>query len=550
MSSSQPTMAEAPAEASRWERWTDAHGDLIAVVIILLGLALRLREAWGTFLNPDEALHFFLANHASLAAAYKASLTQAHPPLLVFMLYGLRPFGSSEFILRLPSILTGTLFCWIFFQWLSRILGRTVGIVGLVFVALLSPMISVTAQVRQYGLLLVFAMSALWFLERALDENSSKLMIFSAISLWLAMLSHYSALLFVVVIGVYALLRIWTGRVTIATRLAGLAGQAVAFALAVFLYRTHISKIKGTTMAEQAFDGWLRKSYFHHGHDNPITFLATRTFSFFQYAFGQLVVGDVVALLFFAGLVFLLRGKVTTRKIRWLTALVIMPFALNYALALLDLYPYGGTRHCLYLAIFAIPVVSVCVVRIAGQRTLRALAIAVLIAALCFIFRTNHAPYIARADQNIAHMRNAIRFVNEQIPASDPILVDYESGMELGHYLCNQKPVTYDLGTPGLLVFHCADHRIISTIPDVWAFTPPVFLQQWTSLTRSGFLQPGKDVWVLQAGWMVKLDEKLRTIPEFRDVKTEKFGNNIRFFKLNAGQPIPPSIPDSEALSD
>ena len=321
----------------------------------------------------------------------------------------------------------------------------------------------------------------------------------------------------------------------------------MAFSLALFLYLTHISKIKGTTMAEQAFDGWLRKSYFHRGHDNPLTFLVTRTFSFFQYSFGQLIVGDIVALLFVAGVVLLLRRKLQTARKRYeIAVLLLFPFLLNYSAALLDRYPYGGTRHCLYLAIFAIAAVSACVVKIARQNPLHGIAIAALIVALCFIFRTNHAPYIARADQRRVHMTRAVTFIKEQIRESEPILADYESGIELGHYLCEQKPIAYDGSIPGFLVFHCGGHRIISTIPDVWAFTPPVFLEQWANLMQSVRLNSGQPVWVVQAGWMVKLDDNLRKeFPEFHDLKTQAFGNNIRFFKLTVGQPMP-----SAAASD
>jgi hypothetical protein len=524
---------------SPWERWARIHSELVALLLLAFGFLLRVREAWGTFLTPDEALHFFIANRASVNAVYRASLTQAHPPLLFFVLYALRPFGSSEFILRLPTILTGTLFCWIFFNWLRRLFGPTVGITGLVFAALLPPMVSLTAQVRQYGLLLLFLISAAWLLERALAENSPKVMWFSAVCLWLAMLSHYSALLFTAVLGVYALLRIWRNGTSPRTAIAWVAGQAVAFALAVVLYVTHISKIKGTTMAEQAFDGWLRKSYFHSG-DNPVTFLVTRSFSFFQYIFGQLVIGDLVAILFVAGIVYLLRDNVqlSGRK-HPLAVLLLAPFLLNYAAALFDLYPYGGTRHCVFLAIFAIAGVAICIVNISGRHAARAMSIALAIVALCWLFRTNHAPYIARADQNRTHMRDAIRFVKD-LPASEPIFVDYESGMELGHYLCTQKPIAYEGGVSGFLVFTCAGRRIISTVPDVWAFTPPVFLDQWTGLVGSGYLHPGEAVWVAQAGWMVKLDEDLRKdFPEFRDLKTQDFGNNIRFFRLTAEQPVP-----------
>jgi hypothetical protein len=60
-----------------------AHHEFVIAAIVALGFVQRVRAEWGTFLNPDEALHFFIANRSSLALAYKASLTMAHPPLLI-----------------------------------------------------------------------------------------------------------------------------------------------------------------------------------------------------------------------------------------------------------------------------------------------------------------------------------------------------------------------------------------------------------------------------------------------------------------------------------
>ncbi|HXY04719.1 MAG TPA: glycosyltransferase family 39 protein [Terriglobales bacterium] len=524
-------------QITSWEYWTLGHTTLIASAVIAAGFVLRVREACGTFLNPDEALHFFIANRASLDAVYQASLTQAHPPLFFFMLYGLRLFGNSEILLRLPSIVAGTLFCWIFFKWLDDRLGQPAALVGLIYAACLPTMISVTAEVRQYGLLLFFLMCGLWFLDRGLEKDSPRLMLISAISLWLAILTHYSSVFFVAALSVYACLQIWPKKVSRAAVLTWLAGQLVTFSLVVFLYVTHLSKIKRTTMTQQALEIWLRRSYFHSGRDNPLTFLLARTFSVFQYIVGQLVVGDILTIVFVAGVVLLLRSKIQIHSSRQLTlaVLLILPFLLNYGAGLLDLYPFGGTRHCVYLSIFAITGIAIGTVLLTRQNLVRATTITLLIVVSCFLFRTIHHPYIARADQARSRMNEATAFVATQIPDNETILVDYESGVELGHYLCNQQ-VVYSRLTPDSLVFNCGNHRIISTVPDLWAFTPQTFLTQWAYLVERGYLKPGEKVWVCQAGWMVSLDEDLGThSPEFHDLKTLKFGNNIRFSPLTVG---------------
>src|SRR5689334_3940533 len=90
-------------------------------LLIAAGLVLRLRLAWLTFLNPDEALHYFLSHQPSLKLAYEASLTTAHPPLMILFLHYWCFLGRSEFVLRLPFVIAGTLFCWVMFLWVRRV---------------------------------------------------------------------------------------------------------------------------------------------------------------------------------------------------------------------------------------------------------------------------------------------------------------------------------------------------------------------------------------------------------------------------------------------
>ncbi len=537
------TFEPAPSRNGPIESWLEAHSDLAALAVVGLGLALRIRAARGTFLNPDEALHYFIANRASWALMYQASLTMAHPPLLFFLLYMWRHVGSSEFVLRLPSVLAGTAFCWVFFKWMTGILGRAPAFISLIFVTLLPPMVALSAEVRQYELLLLFAASAGYFLEKALAQKSASLMLASFVCLYLAMLSHYSAFLFAATLGIYSLFRILGRGATTGLRVAWITGQMGALGLGVALYVTHIARIKNTIMAEGAFDTWLYKSYLHPGQ-NGLLFVVARSFSIFQYLFGQRLIGDLAALFFIAGIVLLLRGNVALPKfgptIREAAALFILSFAVNCAAALVDAYPYGGTRHSVFLVIFATAGISLFLAKVTQDRLRRGIAAAILIVLLCWAFPSIFHPYIARADQSQAQMQQAIAFVREQISPSDPIFVDYESGLLLGHYLCEQRPISYDGSLPGFLVFQCGGHRIISSNHDLWFFTPQSFLSQWSDLIRSGQFKPGDTMWVGQAGFNVTLDEDLRKdVFDFHDLQTRAFGKNIRLFEIKVGRPMP-----------
>src|ERR1700691_4192681 len=82
------------------DQWLQSHATIVAVTITLLGFFARIWMASGTFLNPDEALHFRLANQLTLPLAYREGLTASHPPLLTFILYFWRILGTSELWLR------------------------------------------------------------------------------------------------------------------------------------------------------------------------------------------------------------------------------------------------------------------------------------------------------------------------------------------------------------------------------------------------------------------------------------------------------------------
>jgi len=556
--------------------WRQSHAAQVAIVITLVGFLARLWAASGTFLNPDEALHFRLANQLTLALAYKAGLTASHPPLLTFVLYFWRALGTSELWLRLPSVLAGTAFCWMFYKWLSKASGGLAGLIGLLLVAFLPPAVLLAAEVRQYALLLAFLASALYFLDEAFARNSTGRMAIFSLCLYLAMLSHYSAFLFAAALGIYALLRIFTNRPPKGLVAAWEIGQLGALAIATFLYKTHISKL-GAGESRMVLQGWmsefyLRRSYFDPSHDNPLLFLAGHTFGVFQYFFGQLAVGDAMGLLFVAGVGLLLRGKglpedrTSTRR---LGLLLLLPFAIAGGACLAHVYPYGGTRHVAFLIIPGVAGVSVAMERLASGRWTRGLATAGLVVALCVVFGKPRRPTMNRTDQSRAHMTAAMDFVSQNIArpnvatqniatqniapqniapqsmgASTLIFTDYQSDLLLGHYLCRQQPISFEPSTPDFEVFSCGQRVVSASYKTATLFTTNNFVTQWTRLVETYRLKPGDTVWIFQAGWDADLPEGLRrNLAEFHDLRFESFGNNIKIFRLTLGQPMSAPAP-------
>jgi hypothetical protein len=531
---------------------SQSHADLAAAFITMLGFLARLWAAHGTFLNPDEALHFRLANQVSLALAYKASLTAAHPPLLILLLYYWRALGTSELWLRLPSVLAGAAFCWMFYKWLSKAGGSLAGFIGLLFIAFLLPTILISAEVRQYSLLLAFLGSALYFLDEAFTKSSTSRMAAFALCLYLAMLFHYSAFWFAAALGFYALFRIFTERPSARVMAAWVLSQLGGLALAAFLYKTHLSKLTADASSTQLqgliSETYLRRSFFDSAHDNPLLFLLGHTFGVFQYFFGQLAVGDVMAVLFVLGVVLLFRGKAFPQdrgSSRRLGLFLLLPFVIIGGACLAHIYPYGGTRHVAFLIIPAMAGVSVAIARLAAGRRDRGVTIATLVIVACLAFGKPRQPWMERTNQSRANMAEAMAFVRKNLDPSDLVFTDYQSDLILGHYLCRQRPISFDLAPTNFEEFNCDGYRIASTdYKTAWMLWADDFPKDWQRLVEAYNLRPGDTVWVFQAGWGVGLPEDLRKhFAEFRDLRFESFGKNIKIFKMTVGQPTPAVSP-------
>jgi hypothetical protein len=416
-------------------------------------------------------------------------------------------------------------------------------------------MISLSAEVRQYMLMLFFITSTAYLFERALAKNSAGLMLLFAVCLYLGLLSHYSAFLFASTMGLYGLLRLVSARSSGSVITAWIASQAGVLGIAVFLYVTHISKQKSSAQTVQAMEEWLRKSYYHPGHDSPLLFVLGRSFGVFQFIFGHLAMGDIAGLLFLAAVLLLLREKNVNSSHHpstgQLAVLLLLPFALNCAAAIMRVYPYGGTRHCVFLVIFALAGVSFVLARWVRQQTARGVGVAILIVAACNVFGAPHRPYMLRRDQSSKQMNRVMSVIRRDVSPGSLLFMDYQTSLLVNHYLCPQRAMSFDSSITNLQAFDCGEYRVISADPHTWRFDSQTFLSKWDEMERTFDLElkPGDKVWVIQEGWDIKLGVDLQNqFREFRNLHLESFGQNITMFELTVGQPMPRTAEPSVKL--
>jgi hypothetical protein len=531
-----------PSSATAATAGTRTQSDSIRLPVLLLacGMVPRLILARETFLNPDEALHYLLSDQPSVGLAYEASLTTAHPPLLILVLHYWRLLGHSEFALRSLALLTGTAFCWIMFLWLEKVTDRITALIGLTLLLFMPSLIMLSAEVRQYSLLLFFSSASLYFLELALDAGSQWVMLFSAIALYLALLSHYSSLIFALALGIYALVRLLTRKRQTLLIATWIAGQFGALALCSFLIKTHVSVLRQKGLPQNIADTWLRVSIFHRGEDHVAGFILTRSTRLFRYLFSQGTIGVMALLLFILAIVLLFREKSSPgdfRKptTRQLALLLVLPFLIALAAALAGIYPYGGTRHDSILLGFAISGTSIGLARLKlprDRKWLKPVALAVGLA-ICHLFPHPVPPFIPRKNQNRRFMTAAVQFMRRSVPPGSVVYVDDPGGLLLSYYLCGNAIVPFENQAQAFMDSRCGSYQTVTPSRRLWSFDPETFPGTVEEMRRRHHQDPTREVWMFQSGW-IDWHEDL-WIAELRPYacqSPQKFGPNILICKM------------------
>jgi hypothetical protein len=397
---------------------------------------------------------------------------------------------------------------------------------------LFSPsLIYVSTELRQYAFVLLFSGASLYFLELGLMKNSVRAMIISGVSLWFALLTHYSAALVALTLGLYALWRIIaakTPRTVIAT---WAAVQAAALAIAAVLFKTQILQLKTRGRFAMAAETYLKRSSFHPGQEHALSFLFRATIRLFQYFFSQGAVGVAALLLFIFAIVLLVRNRRLTSQ--WpssgqLAFLMTFPLLVNAILGLKDIYPYGGTRHSSYLAMFIFPGIAIALARLKARPAWTKPALIGLVLLLCNLFPSPTGEYIRHADQNKKQMLSATNFLRQNAGSGSLIVTDNQGGLLLSYYLCVSKVVPFSGLVQHFSEAECADLRVFSLDPRQWIFHAQTFPDDLRALKSAFNLPSGQRLWIFQSGWLVDNEADFRDeLKQFGCPATHDFGRNI-----------------------
>ena len=198
---------------------TRRQGVLLGL-ISLLSVGLRLYDLGAKSLWYDEAMTLFLARvMTSWRMAFSAAIS-CDPPMMPLLMRFWRPAiaalpgvdvisPTSDFLIRLPAALFGILAAPLAFAACRAALKSNATALIAAFLVALSPLQVYYAQeLRGYTGLVAFSLAALYFLERALDEDRTAYWCGFVLSLTLAMYAHFFGVWTAAMLGFYVLLTI------------------------------------------------------------------------------------------------------------------------------------------------------------------------------------------------------------------------------------------------------------------------------------------------------------------------------------------------------
>ncbi|OPY36712.1 MAG: hypothetical protein A4E35_01820 [Methanoregula sp. PtaU1.Bin051] len=176
--------------------------------IFIVGVFLRLFELARRPLWLDEASTNYLVTQPDLAAVFTAASADHHAPLHFMTIWFVKIFGSSEFLLRLPSAIAGAFTVIVIFFIAKELYNEEAGIISAAFLAFSPFHILYSQEARMYGMVVLFVALAIWMFFRAARTGSLWDWLFFGASCALAFSTHfYSAFVIVALILGYFILR-------------------------------------------------------------------------------------------------------------------------------------------------------------------------------------------------------------------------------------------------------------------------------------------------------------------------------------------------------
>lgn len=318
--------------------------DVYRLLIIVLwvgiaGIFIRIWGLWDYAFNPDEVMLSFVADATNFTDMWVGIKNQTNAPLIYVMLHLLIMFSKNELLLRCISLVPGAGLIIVFYFLGKKVSGAVSGITMAFLCAFGYGAVQLSQVVRPYSLLLLFLSGAVYFFAACLEKPGKKYLCGYSLCMLLSIATHYPAVMPCAAVGCAWLLRLIIEKKPFTAYRSVIMAHLPPLALFCILYVFHISYHLGGG----GVYGAIKETYLAPLFPQTFSGFMTNTRDFFGYLYLP-PYATLFAVLSMLGVIALLN---TARRL--LAIAIVLTFAVTIVLTIFKLFPFGGSRHSIYL---------------------------------------------------------------------------------------------------------------------------------------------------------------------------------------------------------
>ena len=173
----------------------DKHFFIALITLVCAAAALRLYHLEVPSLWFDEAIVPVMASKSFGYLIEWINTKEMHPPLYHILIKGVLALGTSEFALRIPSVVCGLVGIIMMYKVGSLWVSREAGLFAAVYLTFSPSHVYISREVRPYAFTSLFLMAALILLHRFLDRKDDRTLYLLGLLQGLMLATVYTALI-------------------------------------------------------------------------------------------------------------------------------------------------------------------------------------------------------------------------------------------------------------------------------------------------------------------------------------------------------------------
>lgn len=380
---------------------------VILLLIIFLGFIVRIYNLGSTCVTLDEGMAAYFPSLASIKDMMRELPWNGQQPLyFILMRYWINIFGTTEFILRIPSVLIGTATLYVTFELGRLLFSKQVGLISAAITALSTFHINYSQEARPYILSTLLSLLSVYFFVKIIYATNIKNTIAYITSTVLLVYSHFTGVFIILaqILFLFIYLPFTKEKSKIFFKKLALVQAAIFFLSLPCLYFTFQEPTINTEKVKSLFT-WVNKP-------TLITVFETFTKYFSSSVF--------LSIIFFLLLLKLLLSSTFNNKYIHLLILLVLSIPASILLISETSFPIYIQRYTLPSSILFYILISLSIYRLTTYKRLLIISTITLISAINIItFFNNLSPFGYR----LLNTKEAVNYIEGIAERNDLLIV-------------------------------------------------------------------------------------------------------------------------------